>query len=306
MIYTITLNQAIDKIKYLEGNLKQEQNNRVEKNFIDLGGKATHVSAILQQLNQENIALGFAGDMNKEEFYRGLELYEIKHEYIEVRNESVRESIVVINNSGGSYMITEKGPIISKLDKKKLSHILEDKVEGGEIIVIAGSPPPTYSLQDFRELIKILKRNSVYIACDVAGEYLKAALEEQVDFVKPNEHEMNDLYHGEEEIYEKFMKLSGRVKNAVCSLGSEGAMYMMKDAIYQVKPPKVDILSDTGAGDSFVGGYIYGVSQNYSTRDCVKQGIIVSASKVQHYGSCKIDLNQFNYIENNIEILEVR
>lgn len=87
MIYTITLNPAIDKIKYLEGNLKQEQNNRVEKNFIDLGGKATHVSAILQQLNQENIALGFAGDMNKEEFYRVLELYEIKHEYIEVRKD---------------------------------------------------------------------------------------------------------------------------------------------------------------------------------------------------------------------------
>lgn len=306
MIYTITLNPAIDKIKHLEGNLKQEQNNRVKEKFIDLGGKATHVSAVLQQLNEPNIAFGFAGELNKQEFYEVLKLYNVRHNYIEVKNESVRESIVVINNSGGSYMITEKGPDILKRDKNKLSKVLEEQVKENDIIVIAGSPPPSYSSEDFRELIRILQKNNTYIACDVAGEYLKVSLEEGVDFVKPNEHELEALYAGRENIMEKFKKLTSRVKNAVCSLGAEGAMYMVDDEIFKIKPPKVKVISDTGAGDSFVGGYIYALSNNYSIHERVKQGIIVSVSKVQHHGSCQIDPAQFDFINKNTKILEVR
>lgn len=306
MIYTITLNPAIDKIKYLEGNLEQEQNNRVKEKFIDLGGKATHVSAILQQLNKSNIALGFAGELNKQEFYEVLKIYNIRHDYIEVKNESVRESIVVINNSGGSYMITEKGPDIIEPDKNKLIKILKEQVKENDIIVIAGSPPPGYSSKDFRELIKVLRKNNAYIACDVAGKYLKVSLEEGVDFVKPNEHELETLYDGNEDLSEKFKKLTSKVKNAVCSLGGEGAMYMANGKIFRITPPKVKVKSDTGAGDAFVGGYIYALSNNSSIHERVKQGIIVSASKVQHHGSCQIDPAQFDFINKNTKILEVR
>lgn len=306
MIYTITLNPAIDKIKYLENDLSREQNNRVRENILDLGGKATHVSAILQQLNEPNIALGYAGEINKKELDEVLKKYKVSHDFIKVKNESVRETIVVINNSGGSYMITEKGPFISQMYKNSLYEFLEENIKDEDIVVIAGSPPPNYTKEDYRQLLKILKKKNIFIACDVAGEYLTVSLEEEVSFVKPNEHELIQLFPETEGLLEKFIKLTAKVEDAVCTLGEAGAMYMTDRNLYKIEPPKVKVLSDTGAGDSFVGGYIYGVNRNYSVHERVKHGLIVSASKVQHHGSCQINQSQFKLIEDNIKTIEVR
>ena len=49
MIYTFTLNTAIDRIIYFEEEIKKKKNNKISHYLYDVGGKATHVSIILSQ-----------------------------------------------------------------------------------------------------------------------------------------------------------------------------------------------------------------------------------------------------------------
>ncbi|MFD1415757.1 1-phosphofructokinase family hexose kinase [Oceanobacillus jeddahense] len=306
MIYTITPNPAIDIIVYLEGDLTHEKNNITREKYVDLGGKPTHVSAILEQLGDTaNKATGFSGELNKAELVAIFDRYQMNHEFIDIAEQRTRESIIVVNNSGGSYMITERGLKVSDNDKEKMYAYVKENIRPDDIAVV-GKPAQGFSVGDFRYLIRLLKEQKAYVACDVASEYLNVAIEENIDFVKPNKHEINDLFPGDEPVHQKLNRICDKVPNAVCSLGSEGALYKVENTFYQVIPPKVEVKSDTGAGDAFVTGYIYGVANGYDVSDRVKWGVLCSASKVQHYSSCQINKDNFEFIENNLKIYEVR
>ncbi|WP_152657146.1 1-phosphofructokinase family hexose kinase [Oceanobacillus sp. CFH 90083] len=305
MIYTITPNPAIDRIVYLEGDLTPEKNNIIREKYVDLGGKPTHVSAILEQLGgTPNKATGFSGELNKAELVSIFDKYHMNHEFIDIPDQRTRESIIVINSSGGSYMITERGLKVSDNDKEKMYSYIKENIRPDDIAVV-GKPAQGFSVEDFRYLIRLLKEQNAYVACDVAEEYLHVAIEEKIDFVKPNKHEINDLFPGDEPIHQKFNRICEKVPNAVCSLGSEGALYKVENRFYQAVPPEVNVQSDTGAGDAFVAGYIYGVANGFDISDRVRWGILCSASKVQHYSSCQINKDDFEFIENNLKIHEV-
>ena len=64
MIFTFTINPAIDKILKFNFPIKKRENNKIEEINYDVGGKATHVSIILSQLGVKNIAIGFLGSKN--------------------------------------------------------------------------------------------------------------------------------------------------------------------------------------------------------------------------------------------------
>ena len=58
MIYTVTLNPAIDVIVRLE-KLQKGQVNRVREEYLFPGGKGVNVSLVLNRLGTETIATGF-------------------------------------------------------------------------------------------------------------------------------------------------------------------------------------------------------------------------------------------------------
>jgi len=305
LIHTITLNPAIDEIVYLEENLTAEKNNKIKLKKRDLGGKSTHVSAVLTQLNIDNIATGFLGEQNKTELTIELDRYNIKHQFMELENQKTRKSTVIINKNGETYMLTEQGLSISENSKRNLHHYINTSVNEGDIVVIGGTPPQKFSTEDFKELIKILKNKHTFIACDVAKEYLKVAIEEEVHFVKPNEHEIEYLYPMEKTKIKKLHRIYKKVPYAICSLGAEGVLYKSKNIFYRMVPPSVRVRSDTGAGDAFVGGFIYGIYSNLSFFECIEWGILCSVSKVKQSSSCSINTRDFESIKKNIKNYEV-
>src|SRR5699024_12687039 len=108
-----------------------------------------------------------------------------------------------------------------------------------EIVVISRSPPHNFSTKDYKKLIEMLKDKNAFIACDVAKEHLKVAIEEEVHFVKPNEHEIEYLYPIEDTKVKKLHRIYKKVPYAVCSLGSEGVLYKHKNSFYKITTPDV-------------------------------------------------------------------
>jgi Fructose-1-phosphate kinase and related fructose-6-phosphate kinase (PfkB) len=60
MIYTITLNPALDRTIWLD-ELKQDDTNRILKEEKYAGGKGIDVSRVLLNFGVPNVALGFVG-----------------------------------------------------------------------------------------------------------------------------------------------------------------------------------------------------------------------------------------------------
>lgn len=87
-------------------------------------------------------------------------------------------------------MIPEAGFTVSQTNKVNLLKQIAKKVKKEDMVVIAGSPPPHYTLSDFKELLRTVKATGAFLGCDNSGEYLNLAVEMGVDFIKPNEDEV--------------------------------------------------------------------------------------------------------------------
>ena len=287
MIYTFTLNTAIDRIIYFEEELERKKNNKISHYLYDVGGKATHVSIILSQLGIDNIAAGFIGTEKGGLLKELLKEYNVKSEFI-VQEGKTRESFVLVDNSGkGSFMITEKGFTVNEESYEKIIGYINEKLKKGDVAVFAGGPPPGIDEEKYRRLLRAANEKDAKLFVDCSGKFLKTAILETPFLIKPNKDEFEEFISksgiSDENEYIPYMEklLDSGVKNVLLSLGKDGSMLAMENReVYRVYPPKIREINDTGAGDSFVGGVVAGIAGNGDLLEAVKSATAISASKV--------------------------
>ncbi|MGB6179501.1 1-phosphofructokinase family hexose kinase [Carnobacterium sp.] len=303
MIYTITLNPAIDRLLFLEGSLTKEKNNRLQKITYDLGGKGHHGSYAMSRLEIDNQALGFCGTTNKNKLEKILLEKSINHDLIDVYGKPTRESYVILEaDISGSILITERGFQITSYDIELLNEQIERKVNATDIVLIAGSLPPGYELEDLAELLGLLKKIGCFIACDLSGDALKKAVDMEVNFIKPNRFEIQELISSEKTMLDNLKELSKKVDYIIVSQGSEGSICSHAGEFYQVTTPKVVAINDTGAGDCFVGSFLSGLSLNKPLTECLAFASACAASKVQHNDSTTFSVKEARILQKKITV----
>jgi ribokinase len=111
-----------------------------------------------------------------------------------------------------------------------------------------------------------------------------------VDVFTPNEREALKLT-GKDSLEEALRLISEYVENVVITMGSKGAMTLVKDEVTQVSPlPVFKAVDTTGAGDNFLGGIMYGLLNNWNIVDCIKIGNILGGYSTTEFGCCKAHL----------------
>ncbi|MBC1831973.1 1-phosphofructokinase family hexose kinase [Listeria seeligeri] len=307
MIYTITLNPAIDRLLFINGELEKRKTNRVIKTAFDCGGKGLHVSGVLSKFGIKNEALGIAGSNNLDQLYTILEEKHINHDFLVEAGTSTRECFVVLSDdTNGSTMIPEAGFSVSQTNKTNLLKQIAKKVKKEDMVVIAGSPPPHYTLSDFKELLETVKNTGAFLACDSSGDYLKLAVQLGVDFIKPNEEEVVAiLAEKTESLEENIRSLALKIPYLVVSLGGKGSICAHNGKLYQAIPPVVKERNDTGAGDVFVGAFIAGMAMNMPIMETLKVATGCSASKVMQLDSSSFDLEAAGQLKNQVSIIQL-
>ncbi|MCB5953579.1 1-phosphofructokinase family hexose kinase [Enterococcus sp. CWB-B31] len=304
MIYTITLNPAIDRLVFLEKHLSKRKTNRAAKVTYDIGGKGTHGSYAMSRLGIPNLALGFAGEKNLEKFEQVLEQKNISHLFLKIPDEQTRESIVIIEpNNQGTTMLTEPGFLVPESIKNELLAYLEEQVTAEDVVLIAGSLPENFNLSDLEKLIIGLKGKNCFIACDLSGEALVRAVDLGVDFIKPNEFELTELLLSEEGSADYALnQLAQKITCVVASKGELGSICCYEGKRYQVKAPKVNEVNDTGAGDCFVGAFLAAFSKDWDIEAALKTGSACAASKVQYEDSSYFDPVEAEQLMSQVEL----
>ena len=98
MIYTVTLNPAIDKTIEVE-QFKKGTLNKVCGFHTNIGGKGINVSLVLKVLGEENVALGLAGGKGGKKIREGLLKQGITSVFLETGSE-IRINTKIVEKDG--------------------------------------------------------------------------------------------------------------------------------------------------------------------------------------------------------------
>ncbi|MGB9781236.1 1-phosphofructokinase [Caldanaerobacter sp.] len=305
MITTVTANPAIDRTIIVE-NLKPGSVNRVIRSRVDAGGKGINVAKNLKNLGDEVIALGFLGP-NANYIIDCLEEEGIKTDFVRIKNDT-RTNIKISDISRGEVTdLNEYGPEISEEEIELLKEIIFKYAEKSKVLVLSGSLPLGVPKTFYKEIIKELKNSNLKVILDADNQALFYGIEEKPFMIKPNVHELEDVVGKRletlEEIIEEGKKLNKLgIKIVAVSMGKEGSVVITDDAVFRVKPLKVEVKGTVGAGDAYVAGFAHGIYRGLSLEETIKIAAALSTSVVMKEGTRAGTIEEVNALKDKIEI----
>ncbi|MBO0480918.1 1-phosphofructokinase [Candidatus Enterococcus courvalinii] len=273
MIYTVTLNPSIDFIVRVDG-LKLGDLNRMTEDFKLPGGKGINVSRILKRIDSNSTALGFLGGFTGEFISDWLKKEQIHTLFTKV-HEDTRINIKL--KSDAETEINGLGPVISNEEINELKQALST-VEAGDIVVLSGSTPASLRKGFYQELIEIIRDKGADFVIDTTGEDLKNALSKEPLLIKPNNHELAELYQTSFESIEDIIPygrklLAEGAQNVLISMAGDGALLFTKEGAYQSNVLVRPLKNSVGAGDSMIAGFIGSFSQHQDAVEAFKWGV---------------------------------
>ena len=89
---------------------------------------------------------------------------------------------------------------------------------------------------------------------------------DDIDYVFCNEDELNSLtlQSSTKESFVYFEENFPKVKELICTLGSEGAVILKNGERHSFEATETKVIDKTGAGDFFAAGYLYGLQKGLS------------------------------------------
>lgn len=280
MIYTVTFNPSIDYIVGLE-ELIPNRVNRTCEELIYPGGKGINVSIMLKNLGIDSTALGFlAGDT-------GIMIQNmLRKEGISTEFVTIEEGMSRINvkiKESGTTEINGMGPKIGEEDIGRLYQKLE-RLEEDDILVLAGSIPESMPDTSYVDIMRFLKKKNVKFVVDATKELLTNVLPFHPFLVKPNHHELGEIFDTEIESKEEALYYARQLKergaeNVLVSMASMGAVLVAEDdTFYAAKAPGGAPVNPVGAGDSMVAGFLAGYLENKDYKNAFQMGLATGSA----------------------------
>ncbi|WAM35031.1 1-phosphofructokinase [Caldicellulosiruptor morganii] len=307
MIYTLTLNPAIDMTVYIN-KLEKGQVNRSSFYMLDAGGKGINVSKVVKALGGETVALGFLGKENSDYILKYLKRFGIKNDFVFVDG-FTRINVKIVETEASAYTdINQAGFEITEKDIQNLFDKLEEVPGKDDIFVISGSLPGNCDEEIYFEIIKKLKQKDVVVIFDADGNALKKGLEAAPDVIKPNIYEFKSLFDVDERDLNSLVLCARQlifekgVKMVLVSMGENGAVYVSKNTALFAKPVKTEVKSTTGAGDSMVAAIAFGIEKKMSEEEMFKFACACALAKVAQEGVRAPDKNSVQQCFEKIEL----
>ena len=280
MIYTITFNPALDYIvKMDEFNLGHV--NRSNNEFVYAGGKGINVSIVLNNLEVKSKALGFIAGFTGDEIEIRVREFGCDTDFIKLKEGMSRINVKI--KADVESEINGGGPDISSEALEKLYAKL-DTLTTGDILVLAGSIPKTMPTDIYERIMERLQEKNVRFIVDTTGESLLKVLKYNPFLIKPNHHELGELFgvklNSKEEVIEYARKLKDMgAQNVIISMAGDGAVLIDSNGgVTTSNVPKGIVKNSVGAGDSMVAGFIAGYLNSEKVEDGFKLGVATGSA----------------------------
>lgn len=275
MIYTLTLNPSLDYVVTV-ADFKRGVVNRTQHEYMLPGGKGINVSWVLKNLGMDSHVLGFVAGFTGTEIERRIQKEGCIPDFIELEEGMSRINVKL--RSGDMSEINAAGPDITKEAMERLYQKLDSLAEG-DVLVLAGSIPGSLPDATYYNIMEYLKGRGIMIVVDATRELLRNVLPLQPFLIKPNHHELGELFDADIRTRED-VKLYGRkmqemgARNVLVSMGGAGAVLLTEEGtVYEGDAPDGIVKNAVGAGDSMVAGFLYGYLTTGDYEYALKMGL---------------------------------
>lgn len=288
MIYTVTLNPALDKTATIP-NFRTDGVNRIDSLRTDPGGKGINVSKVIQKLGAESTALGILAGHSGQKIAQSLEEMGLTCRFTFVPGET-RTNLKIVDPVGHTHTdINEPGQPVSQEILQEMLNALLQQLQEGDIVVLSGSLPRGAAPDTYGTWTHACREKGARVFLDADGAPLHHGLEAKPFLVKPNEKELANLLDAsskESDLISAGRKLRGQgIARVVISLGAEGALFFLEDAVYRAKGLVVPVGSTVGAGDSMVAALAVACEKQLSDEKTVALAMATSAANVMCSGT---------------------
>lgn len=280
MIYTVTFNPSLDYIVKVD-QFRLGEVNRTADEIIFAGGKGINVSMVLQNLGFGSTALGFLAGFTGDEIQRLMEKQGVRADFIRVPKGISRINMKI--RSEQESEINGQGPAIGEEEIKELYRRL-DKLEDGDVLVLAGSIPGSMPESMYMDIMKYMQGKDLKIAVDATKDLLMNVLEYHPFLIKPNNHELGEIFDVTLKTREQVIPYARKMQelgaeNVLVSMAGKGAVLVTADGeVYESSAPEGKVVNSVGAGDSMVAGFIAGYLESGSYKEAFKKGICTGSA----------------------------
>lgn len=280
MIYTVTFNPSLDYVVNVP-SFETGKVNRTTTEIIFPGGKGINVSIVLNNLGIKNKALGFNAGFTGDTLIELLNERGVETEFIKIDSEMTR-----INVKLRAQMETEinaQGPEITEEHLQEFYDKL-DELKSGDYLVLAGSIPASISKSIYKDITKKVKDKDINVVVDATNELMLNVLPYKPFLIKPNMHELGDLFgvtiNDREDVIEYAQKLKDMgACNVLVSMAGDGAILLADDdKIYEADAPKGEVKNSVGSGDSMVAGFIASYMEHKDYEKAFKMGVCTGSA----------------------------
>lgn len=274
MIYTITVNPSLDYIVSVD-DFKLGLTNRTSSEKLLPGGKGINVSQVLMNLGVENTALGFVAGFTGDALVRELENRGIRQEFIRIDKGMTRINVKLKSIDGTE--INGQGPDIGEADLERLMKRL-DELQDNDVLFLAGSIPGSISSDLYRNIMMRLQKKHILFVVDATRELLTNVLEFHPFLIKPNNHELGEIFGVELNTREAVVPYAKKLqemgaRNVLVSMAGEGSVLVAEDnTVVSHEAPKGVLVNGVGAGDSMVAGFMAGYMKTGDYEYAYKMG----------------------------------
>lgn len=268
MIYTITLNPSLDCMISLQNPMVCGNINRADDEMVFAGGKGINVSRVLKNFNHASAALCFIAKDTGAMLKHMLDQEGIANDLIQVKDGMTRINIKI--SDGRETEINGPGPHITEEETEQLFQKISELGQE-DVLVLSGSIPSSMDAEIYQKLASAAGKNGCLVIIDGQGEGLLKALQEKPFLIKPNTHELEDIFSRKVETEEEIVDCAVTMqylgaRNVLVSRGSEGAVLINENGeVFSAEAPPGKVVQTIGSGDSMVAAFlaVYLETKNY-------------------------------------------
>lgn len=284
-IVTVTLNPAVDQTLQVPGLQLGQVNNALSLRF-DAGGKGVNVASVLADLGHACAVTGLLGEDNAYIFENQFAARGIADHFIRMPG-ATRINVKLNDPDSGNTTdinMTAEEPAAAALQLLR-AEIAALSAGPARVFVLAGSLPPGVPADYYATLTRDLKVAGKTVVVDTSGAPFAAALAGAPDLVKPNRHELETwlgrALPDRAAVIEgaRALRAAGPA-NVIVSMGEEGAFLLTDQGCWHARPPKVNVVSTVGAGDSMVAGWISATLQALAPDQALRLATASAAARV--------------------------
>ena len=283
MIYTVTFNPSLDYTIRMN-TLKLGEINRTEEEVIFPGGKGINVSIVLKNLGTESTAMGFLAGFTGHEIERLLKEKGVKSDFIYLNHGDSRINVKIVPSAHAKETaINARGPVI---EAEKIQELYDrlDQLKAGDMLVLSGSIPSSMPSDIYMDIMKHLEGRGIDITVDATRQLLAKVLPLHPFLVKPNHHELAELFNVEISTKDDVEKYARRMqemgaRNVLVSMAGDGAVLVGESGkAYRLDAPKGKLVNSVGAGDSMVAGFLAGWAKHHNEEEAFRWGVCTGSA----------------------------